>query len=91
MSDSTPPTPARKSNRETVLLLIVLGIGLVGLAGLYFSRQSAARAAERALLQAKSNADARSADPEASRAIRSIPAICSARTPTPKPGRRIPL
>lgn len=56
-----------------MLLLIVLGIGLVGLAGLYFSRQSAARAAERALLQAKSDADARSADPQASRPIQAIP------------------
>lgn len=71
MNEQTPVP--RKSNRETVVLLIVLGVGLAGLAGLYFFRQSAARAAERALLQAKSNADARNADPQASRPIAAIP------------------
>lgn len=70
MSESPP---ARKSNRETVLLLIVLGVGLIGLGGLYFSRQSAARAAEQALLQAKSDADARAADAQALQTIQKIP------------------
>lgn len=72
MSDQTPPP--RKKNRETMLLLIVLGVGIVGLAALYFSRESSARAAERALLQAKSDAEARAADTQAAQQpIQKIP------------------
>ena len=73
MSEQTNPRPPRKSNRETILLLVVLGIGLIGLAVLYFARQSAAQAAERALLQAKSDADAQRAGADASRPIQAIP------------------
>lgn len=71
MPDPTPP--ARKTNRETVLLLIVLGVGLVGLGALYFSRQASAQAAERALLQARSDAETRAADPHAAQPIQKIP------------------
>lgn len=71
--ENTQKTPGgKKKNRETLLLLLLVTFGIVGLIGVQFARKGpAGRDADRSLVQAKGAEGA--ADPEANRKIQRIP------------------
>lgn len=82
---SVSPKPGKAKNKETILLVIVAVVGLVGLAVLQFSKKGSSRSDQKALLQAEGQQD--KVDAEATAPIQRIPGQLLRTSEYPEAGR----